>query len=418
MASFDPEIPPLPRDAVRSIGGALRTVPEDFGVDEIPLYAPSGSGQHLMVRIEKRDLTTPTLIARVASALGLSPRDVGVAGYKDRRAVTRQWISVPGKSPADLDRIDIEGVRVLEHGLHGNRLRMGHLAGNRFRVIVRGADVGAEATCREVLERAAAEGLANGFGPQRFGSTRRNHLVGARLVSGDAAGFVAGLAMADRERESPRTVAAREALGSGSFADAERLFGPEYVLERHLVRSLRRRPDDVEAAVRALPRRPRDFLLSAWQSSCFNAVLAARLERGDRLLTGDVAMKLPAGACFLVEDVAQEMPRAERLEISPTGPLPGYKMTRPTGVPADDERLVLEEAGFSVARPPALFAKRALRGARRPMRVPVTDVRVGATDGGDPVLEFTLPKGSFATSLLGLLGLSDQRDRDTSRRGQ
>ena len=119
-------------------GGLHKATPEDFIVDELPAYAPSGEGGHTFLRIEKRGLTTAEAIARLCRALGVSPNEVGAAGQKDRQALTRQWISLPNVDPERALAASAEGVRVLEAARHGHKLRTGHLAGNRFSLTVRG----------------------------------------------------------------------------------------------------------------------------------------------------------------------------------------------------------------------------------------------------------------------------------------
>src|SRR5206468_6086626 len=98
---------------------------DDFEVEEIPAYEPSGEGDHLFLWIEKRDLGAEFFARQVARRLGIGPGDVGTAGLKDRRAVTRQWVSVPGHVEPRLADLDGEGVRVLHVSRHGNKLRPG-----------------------------------------------------------------------------------------------------------------------------------------------------------------------------------------------------------------------------------------------------------------------------------------------------
>src|SRR5690242_15079779 len=110
--------------------------PETFVVEEIPAYEPSGEGEHTYVWIEKRGLTTMDAVKRLARALDTDARDIGYAGLKDRNAVTRQWISVPRVEPERVLAIAEPDLRVLAAKRHGNKLRTGHLRGNRFEVVV------------------------------------------------------------------------------------------------------------------------------------------------------------------------------------------------------------------------------------------------------------------------------------------
>ena len=144
--------------------------------------------------------------------------------------------------------------------------------------------------------------------------------------------------------------------------------------------------------------------MSALQSRLFNDVLARRVEAGtyDRALDGDLAYKHANGACFLVESASAEQPRAEAFEISPSGPLFGYRMTLPAGEALRVEQAAFEAAGLAASD----FRSRAIgkvKGARRPLRVKPTDVDLAAgVDSFGPhiTVAFTLPPGSFATVLL------------------
>jgi len=311
--------------------------PEDFRVEEIALYPASGMGEHLFVLVEKRDLTTPEMIGRLAAALDLDAREIGRAGLKDRRAITRQWISLPRRAAEGrLEALDVEGLRILEARPHGNKLRPGHLAGNRFSLFLAGDE--SEGFLRRRLDELREKGLPNYFGPQRFGARGDNHLEGRRLLE-----------------------AARKPRGARA-----------------------------------------KLLANAWQSCLFNRVLAERLEALDRLLPGDLAWIHGKGAVFRVEDPEVEAGRVAALEISPSGPLPGKKMSVPAGEAGRLERRLLEEVGWTPNQ------DRHLAGARRPLRVPVGDLEASREEGGLR-LAFVLPPGSYATVLLRELGIRPER---------
>ncbi|HZT79541.1 MAG TPA: tRNA pseudouridine(13) synthase TruD, partial [Gemmataceae bacterium] len=138
---FDPlSPPPLLTAKLPGIGGRIKVQPEDFEVEEIPAYEPSGQGDHLYLWVEKRDMGAEYFARQVARRLDVPAGEVGTAGLKDRRAVTRQMVSVPARAEPNLAQLDGEGIRVLRVSRHGNKLRPGHLRGNRFRVLVRDAD--------------------------------------------------------------------------------------------------------------------------------------------------------------------------------------------------------------------------------------------------------------------------------------
>ncbi len=133
-------------------GGVLRAAPEDFVVDEEPAYAPAGQGDHVFARFEKRGLTTRDAVARISRALAVAERDVGVAGLKDRHAVTTQWISLPPPiAPEAVLALVLDDIRVLEAVRHPHKLRTGHVRANRFALRVRGAVPDAAARGRAIV---------------------------------------------------------------------------------------------------------------------------------------------------------------------------------------------------------------------------------------------------------------------------
>ena len=162
-----PDVPWLTAD-LPSIGGHLAPRPDDFQVDEIPAYPPSGEGDHWFVRVRKRDLTTDQAREIVARAAGVHPRSMGVAGQKDKTAVTTQWMSLPAEPvPPDDPRVEL-----LERDRNPRKLRRGHVAGNRFRIRLLGTHPDASQRLPVLLER-LARGFPNYFGPQRFGGDGR-----------------------------------------------------------------------------------------------------------------------------------------------------------------------------------------------------------------------------------------------------
>ena len=142
--------------------------------------------------------------------------------------------------------------------------------------------------------------------------------------------------------------------------------------------------------------------VSAYQAWLFNQVVAARIDGLDRLMVGDLAWRHANGAAFLVEDAAEEQPRCDAFEISPSGPLFGYRMTEAQGEPGDMERQPLLDAGLTPEDFRAPAAQKA-RGARRPLRFGLADVVVDSGQDGDgPYIElrFALPSGCYATTVL------------------
>jgi tRNA pseudouridine13 synthase len=319
-------------------GGALRRSPEDFRVDEVPAYLPSGSGPHLYVRIEKRGRTTRDALRTLAHALAVAERDAGYAGLKDRDAVTTQWLSFPVAKDPDPARLAADGIVVLEVSRHANKLRPGHVRANRFVLAVRGGDPG---RARAAAEALLARGLPNFFGPQRFGAEGRNAEIGRALLRGDP---------------SP------------------------------------------EARRAARDRFLRRLSISSWQSELFNRWLSARMADGlfAAAVAGDVMKKLDTGGLFTCDDPAADGPRVARFEISPAGPMFGHKLRAATGEALAREERILAEAGITLAD----FARGGgeAEGTRRAARLRVEVALEPLEDGYRA--SFELPKGSYATVVM------------------
>ncbi len=380
------------------IGGMIKQSPDDFIVTEIPAYEPCGSGEHLFLSIEKRCLTTLEAIRLIARGLNLPEREIGYAGMKDSVGVTRQTLSLPRVCPEDAAALSIKGVRVLSAVRHTNKLKLGHLKGNRFNLVVRNVTAGTLSSALAVLKVLEERGVPNRFGFQRYGAQGTSHLIGAAMLQGDWKGAV-DLLMGDPEAlRDDQWRSAVEAYQRGNLGEALRLLPRHCNAEREVLRRLAARPDAWEKAFGAVHPRLRRLYLSAFQSHLFDRVVEQRLDSLHRLLRGDLAWKHVNGACFLVEDAEQDQSRADRFEISPTGPMFGPRMKLPGGEVLAMEERVLAEAGIT----PDCFQTKGnptLEGERRPLRVPLGDCSC-ALEGDDLRLEFTLPRGSYATSVL------------------
>ena len=384
------------------IGGVLKQRPEDFFVQEVPLYEASGEGEHVYAEVQKVGMTTFEALHRLAERLDVSSRDVGYAGMKDAHAVTRQVFSFQGTTPEAVMDADVPGLTVQWAARHGNKLRLGHLAGNRFAVKVRDVDATAVVTLGPVLETIQRRGLPNYFGEQRFGRRNNNDLLGAALIRGDNEGLLKLLlGSPDASLDNQQTMQARRAFDKRDNPEAMKLWPRSGGMERRVLARLMKthRPS---AAVHAIDEKIRRIWVAAVQSRLFNDVLAQRIGTIDQLTDGDLAYKHENGACFRVEDAAAEQPRCAAFEVSPTGPLVGYRMTEPGGA-----ELAIEQAAMAAVHlTPDVFrqsGKLRVKGARRPLRVRPTDVELaGGVDEFGPhvTVAFTLPAGAFATVLM------------------
>lgn len=379
------------------IGGSYKQCPEDFFVEEIPLYPCSGRGEHLYLQIEKRGLTTSEMLRRIASSFKLSEREIGYAGLKDAQAVTRQWISVPTNCEKNLARLDQLPLKILTSNRHDNKLRLGHLAGNRFRLRVADPVASAKERADQILEQLKKHGVPNRFGEQRYGLLGNSHRLGQLLITGKYPQFCHELIGDPGQIKNQEWKQAAELFRNGKISAAAQQFPSRMRDEKHLAGMLAR-GQSPKSAVLALPKRLLRLYLSALQSWMFDQLLLQRLPELGCLQKGDLAIKHVNGACFLVEDAVIEQPRADCFEISPTAPLFGSKVKLAEQTPGTNELALLKRVGLC-PEDWKLGGGLTMSGERRALRVPISAFSTTET-GKDLQLDFCLPRGSYATSVL------------------
>ena len=383
-------IPPCP--------GTIKSVNEDFRVFEVPLYEFSGSGDHVLVSIEKSGISTFEALRRISRELKFSERDVGYAGLKDARGVTRQWLSFEHTNPEHFLALNIPKIKVLEVTRHGNKLKRGHLSANRFEVILRDVDQSAVPHAEAALKLLAKRGVPNWYDTQRFGRRGDNADAGIAILRGDMEAYFRVLLGPSELETDANARAAREAYAAGKLEESLQLWPRQVNQERAALNAVIRYGPSWNA-LKKLPQKLQLLQVASVQSLLFNRALDARFDEYDRVWDGDIC-RLPNGADFVVEDAAAEQPRADALEISPTGPIFGGKMRAPSGREGELEQRVQQEAGL---KPEMWNLGRGLsqKGDRRPYRFVSADVG-HEYDAAERALtlRFTLPKGCYATVLL------------------
>lgn len=319
----------------------MRSTPEDFRVVEEPLYPPTGDGKHTFLYVEKRGRTTEQVARDLGQESGVSSRDVGYAGRKDRHAVTRQWFSLEGVDPERAREFELTDAVVLEAHRHEHKIRTGHLRCNLFEIVLRSDDAIDVAAVKDQAAMLVSRGMPNRFGDQRFG------------------------------RDGQNAQRAREILYSG-------------------------KPQKDRRAAR--------FLISALQSEVFNAVLEERINEIDGVILGDVARVEESGGLFWVDDVERDAARAKAFEISATGPIFGKKMRVPTEHAASLEAAVWERFDLPPVEELKLPRGVRARGTRRPLRIRPEGLSVESVDD-ETGLKITcaLPPGAYVTVLLDAL---------------
>ena len=329
---------------VSGCGGRLRDIEEDFRVEEVPFYEPSGQGEHLYLWIEKHGQSTTGAIHHLLKHLALPPTAAGFAGRKDTRAITRQWLSFHTPQTPTPGELEGNGIKVLRVERHGNKLRKGHLAGNRFSIVLRGLHLGCEPA--PILEHIRTHGFPNYFGDQRMGLNGENPVRGRRLL--------------DHPSRGPRG-------GEKSR-----------------------------------------FLINSYQSALFNDLVAQRLGQvGNltRILAGDLVTLHRNLAMFEVVpmEMASIQQRADLGELSPSALLPGTEAPFAGGKQGEWEHWLMAREGLTTESFRRGVRKHSPKGERRPMRALPSEMSwtMGPEDGEDCLsLDFMLPKGTYATSML------------------
>jgi tRNA pseudouridine13 synthase len=388
------------------IGGTIKTIPADFLVEEIPLYEFSGTGTHVYAYIQKKGITTSELITRLGQLLGLRKFDIGYAGRKDANAITRQWVSIEHIDPKRFEGMNIPSIKLLELTRHTNKLKVGHLKGNRFTIRIRNLHVSlkeAQTQASAILDVLCRRGVPNYFGDQRFGYRNDSHLLGEAIVKNDIPGFFDIFLGRPELDTDPNFVKARQLYVDGDLEAAFYAWHPAFRDHRKALKLLMKNNGNQNKTFRMIDGRLLGLLVCAWQSDLFNAVLAARLRQIDRMLDGDMAYKHDNGACFQVEDAQAEQPRCDAFAISPTGPLLGKRMMPLTGAAGAIENPILTDAIELTETHYTQLRRFGAGGGRRPLRFQPKDTHIssGRDDHGEYLqLQFELPSGCYATILL------------------
>ena len=415
------ETPYLTTD-LPGVGGQIKIRPDDFIVEEIPLYEPSGNGIHCYAHIEKRGIPTLAAVNVFAKALGRRSIEVGYAGLKDAQAVARQTFSIEHEGHERIAALKLPNIKILAVKRHTNKLKIGHLAGNRFTVKIRRAEWSlpggslseAQTRAAAVLARLSRTGVPNFFGMQRFGMRRDNHLLGLFLLRDQSKEFLTRwLGEPDESVDHGSVLQARRHFANNNLELANAHWPGHLRDERRALSILARNPGQWDKAMRVVDIRLKRLLISALQAHLFNELLRRRMGELNKILPGDLAWKHDIGAVFRVEmaddKVQIEQARCEQHEISPSGPMFGYRMTQPEGLPLEMENQVLASNDLTLE---AFQGPRAYKtkGSRRPMRFFPTDMHLNTgTDDVGPYLElkFVSPPGCFATVLLGEIMKTD-----------
>lgn len=378
------------------IGGAIKSVPEDFLVEEIapdgtifefdrPISRPDEPGPFLHFVLQKVDWATPSAISEIAKRLHTSQSNFNFAGSKDKLAITTQIASVRGTSKEAMMDLRIKDISINGEWAARDRVQLGDLLGNRFTIRVRGASEGAEEKVAAISGELEGK-FPNYFGEQRFGSSRRNtHLVGEKLLKGETEEALL-MYLCDSEGETHReaTLARKELSETRDWARALKSFPQHLRLERSMLAYLSRKPDDYSGALRSLPRNILLMFIHAYQSDLFNRLLS------ERLIESGGVLELEEGEYFCGETLGFPDLNKTEGEGWISAKLIGYNTPLNKREKELFETLGIQKDAFRMKELPEVASK----GTYRTLLAPLKDFNFIADT---TTFKFALPSGSYAT---------------------
>lgn len=382
-----------------AVVGNLGKTPEDFVVEEVPLYTPQGEGEHCYFLVEKHNRTTLNVVNELATYLNIKEVDIGYAGLKDKNAITSQVISIrmTGKEPPE---IKLKNCKIKFIGRHLNKIKIGHLKGNRFILTLENLEQGYAKKLEAKIDYIKKFGFPNYFGAQRFGNRFNNHLAGLSVLKKDykqACFYLAGDSANEKNLQAKQ---AREFYENGEFQRAHDTFPLYFLNERKILKEIIKGENREKRAYLKCDRKTRELLFNALQSYLFNLYVTKRYEKSLEFIQGDVALLSTNLAPFIVEEPNIENLRLLKKEIMLSGPLYGYKMIRSQAEAANLEEDILQKCELSYDSFASPSEDSKFQGARRPLTTFAEDVAMQEVSATKARLSFFLPSGSYATIVL------------------
>lgn len=403
------------------IGGVIRQQIDDFYVEELTNRVETANGKYLIAELTKKNWDIHHLVRDLARIMRISQQRFGWAGTKDKRALTKQKISIWDVSEEDLSRIHLKDVELKPIGRSNKKISLGDLWGNRFKITIRDIELSAEETLARVkaITEELLEGAPNFFGVQRFGELRPvTHVVGEAILRGDFRDAALTYIARTFPDEPDEIQKARQYVwDTGDFKEGLKMYPVRLQFERAMMNHLIAHPDDYTGAFRVLSPKLLVMFLHAYQSYIFNIILSRRIQSGMSIheaYDGDIV-------CFKNEMGLPDTSRLQKVtndnldginnlinrgRAFVTAPLVGYETQFAEGAPGEIERAVVRELnidleGFKVPAMPDISSK----GLRREIIVPFKpefsvgedEINAGKTK---VVLGFSLQKGSYATTVL------------------
>ena len=338
-----------------SINVYFKQSKDDFVVTEIPLYEFSGEGEHLILKFRKKDLSTWDAVEILSNAAGCKAKDIGYAGLKDKNAMTIQYISIPRKFEEAIDKFSHPNIKILEKTYHNNKIRVGHLKGNSFFIRLKRVSPVDAKKLENILGEIVTSGIPNYFGFQRFGIEGNNYEKGKAIIE-------------------------------GTLKEKNRKLKQMYInsYQSHLFNLWLSKRIEISKLVAAFE--PKEI----YSKLGFELETVKQMKKQPhpfKILPGDIMSHYPFGKIFFAEDMESEAEKFNKMDRVPTGILPGKRVKRSNAIAAAIEKEYDKEL--------------LIDGARRFAWVFPTEVSSEYKEEKNHFeLSFSLPKGSYATTLI------------------
>lgn len=327
----------------------------DFVVEEIPLYEFSGEGEHLVLFVRKKNLSTLELVSAIAKYLGIKNKEIGYAGLKDKHAMTKQYISLHKKYENDLENFNHENIKILSKTYHNNKIRIGHLSGNRFYIKVKKVNPTSATKIDEALNNISKDGMPNFFGYQRFGRDGDNHIDGQKIAKGE------------KKERNPKI---KKLLISAYQSHLFNLWLSRRLEINKLVKNFK---SEELVDILNMPKIELDKMKN--QKHPF------------KLISGDIMEHYPYGRLFDFDGDENDFDRFNSRDISVTGLLCGKKARLASNIARDIEKDFDDDINADGARRYAWVYPKDIEGRFNKVEAQYE-------------FNFTLPKGCYATVLL------------------
>ena len=349
---------------------------EDFFVEEVLDLQLENSGEYSYFTLEKRNWTTLKALDALAHAMNVTVKRFAVCGQKDRKGITKQYVSVYGVSEEKIRTVRIKDIQLEFLGYGKKGLALGQLRGNRFRITARALDM----PLREISS------IPNYFDEQRFGGYRPNmHLIGKKMLFGEYEEAMKLYLLYPFPGETPDYVAARRWL-ENHWGEWQVEKFPRYLYhERKVLSYLASHPKDFKGAFQSLPRQLFTLFTQAYQSYLFNESLCRSLKKNSKNYW---ECAYPLGKLVFVDTFTNL-----------DWPIVGYKSELLGEVKEIFEELMKEEGIWYEtfhSEIPALASE----GLTRKAFVKVEQFSLGEFQEGVQEVSFFLPKGSYATIVM------------------